>query len=101
MQVTSQSSGVERNGLTWFIRILASYQVCNELFSDERIFLVAYYYLENVQVDDVRLYWVNYGAAFYRKDAFTKEEDEAILQAVTDYGEYQWVSNYSRCDGES
>lgn len=52
-------------------------------------------------MDDVRLYWVNYGAAFYRKDAFTKEEDEAILQAVTDYGEYQWVSNFSRCDGES
>ncbi|KAK4528277.1 hypothetical protein GAYE_SCF54G6214 [Galdieria yellowstonensis] len=46
---------------------------------------------KNVQVDDVRLYWVNYGAAFYRKDAFTKEEDEAILQAVTDYGEYHWV----------
>ncbi|GJQ14202.1 hypothetical protein GpartN1_g5993.t1 [Galdieria partita] len=51
---------------------------------------------KNIQVDDVRLYWVNYGVAFYRKDSFTKEEDEAILQAVQDLGEHNWVQVANR-----
>ncbi|EME28740.1 hypothetical protein Gasu_37900 isoform 2 [Galdieria sulphuraria] len=51
---------------------------------------------KNVQVDDVRLYWVNYGASFYRKDSFSKEEDEEILQAVQQLGEHSWVQVANR-----
>eukprot|EP00871_Galdieria_phlegrea_P004198 jgi/Galph1/477/GphlegSOOS_G5249.1 len=45
---------------------------------------------KNVQADDMRLYWINYGAPVYRKELWTKREDEKLLAAVEKYKGYLW-----------